>query len=487
MGPRERRRKLILLFLLLALLAALSYSVYYFALNRRLPIPGIAPSEEAIVPPSYLFSITGSGANRLLNPVGVTLGRDGRVYVVDFDRRRISVFTGNGRFLFAFNKITDGANTELGNPVHLITDKVGNIWASDRRLKAIYIFSPGGKYLRKFLPNGKADFAWSPLALTFDADGGLKVTDVGDTANHRVLYLDATGTVTAQFGKTVQVNNPEESPGTFYFPNGLAIAKNGDVYVSDGDNRRVQVFDKAGEFKQFVATSGVPRGTAIDGESRLYVVDALAHQVDIYNLKGELLTKFGEQGFGPGQFNYPNDVAVRGARIYVTDRQNNQVQVWGWPSGALPPLRPPSTPLGWLLCLSPLLLLPLLLLLRRRRFAVTEDFVNAMVAAGEASMLAERRFRFVVPESEYPRYEGRMEDGIDLGAVILGERHSASDAKAIQNKLEVPEETAVLLAVAQRTKGLCTEDENLRKLAVILEIAALDREEFVERFGKKAR
>lgn len=484
MTPRERRRKLLLLALLVLLVALLSYSAYYFSLNRRLPIPGVAPREAALEPPEYLFSITGSGANQLMNPVGVTIGEDGRVYIVDFDRRRISVFNRNGKFLFAFSKIADGTNPELLSPVHLATDAKGNIWVTDRALRAIYIFTPNGAYLRKFVPDGKKDFQWSPLALAFDSQGGVKVTDVGSSEKHRVLYFDASGKLVKQIGSTARVNNAEESPGGFYFPNGIAVAKNGDVYVSDGDNRRVQVLDKNGTFKQFVATSGIPRGTAIDDKSRLFVADALAHQVDIYSLKGENLTSFGEQGFGPGQFNYANDVAVGGNRIFVSDRRNNQVQVWGWPSGILPPIKPPSTPLGWLACLSPLLLLPLLLLARRRRVMVTEDFVDAMIALGKVSMLGERRFRFVTPEEEHGRYAGRVVEGVNLERIIEPERHSASDARAIQDRLEIDENTAIRLAVARRTKGLGTENEELRGLAIMLEIPVFTSLEFVAQFGR---
>lgn len=487
MGSRERRRKWLILLLLIALLAALSYAVFFFTQNKRLPIPGLAPAAAAIEPPSYLFSITGSGANQLRIPVGVTVGRDGRVYVVDFGRRRIAVFNRAGRFLFAFNTVSDGTYTELGNPVHLATAKDGTIWVTDRRNKAIYVFSPEGKYLRRFEPSGQKDFDWTPLALAFGDNGELRVTDVGNTQKHRVLYFDSTGKLTAQFGSTVQVKNPDESPGNFYFPNGLAVSRDGRVYVSDGDNRRMQVFDDTGKFEQFVNTSGVPRGTAIDSEKRLYVVDALAHQVDIYNLKGEQLTQFGQQGFGPGQFNYPNDVTIDGNRIYVTDRQNDQVQVWGWPVGAPPAIRLPRTPLQWLLCLSPLLLLPLLLLLRRRRFTVTEDFVDAMIAEGATQMFGERRFRFVVPEAEHSRYEGRVEDGVNLGEVIAAETHSASDARVIQQRLEIDEASSILLAIAQRTKGLCTQDEELRRLAVMLEIDVYDAAAFVEHFSKKRR
>lgn len=484
MGPRERRRKILLLLLLVALLLALSYAVFYFMRNKSLPIPGIAPPREALQPPSYLFSITGSGPNTLRTPVGVTVGLDGRVYVVDFGRRRVSAFNSNGRFLFAFDEVSDGTYTKLGNPVHMATGIDGTIWVTDRRNRAVYIFSPEGKFVRKFVPNSDENYKWTPLAIAIARDGSVRVTDVGETTRHRLLYFDPTGKLTAQVGRTLQVNSPEESPGAFYFPNGLAIAKDGRVYVADGDNRRVQVFDGEAKFQQFVGTSGVPRGEAIDGENRLYVVDALAHQVDIYNLQGEQLTQFGQQGFGPGQFNYPNDITVKANRIYVSDRQNDQVQVWGWPVGALPALRP-TTPLGWLFCLSPLLLLPLLLLLRRRRFAVTEDFVDAMVAAGATQMFADRRFRFVVPEEEHSRYEGRVEDGVDLGERIEGEAYSVSDAQAIQQRLEVDETVSILLAVAQRTKGLCTQDEELRKLALLLEIDVYDAASFLERFRRK--
>ena len=480
-------RKWILLALLLLLLGLLGYSAYYFNQNKSLPIPGLGRLEAALTPPEYLFSITGAGSNQLKNPVGVGVGRDGRVYAVDFDNKRISVFNQNGRYLFSFSKVADGKATALRAPVHLAIAKDGNIWVTDRRLRGIYIFTADGKFVRKFLPNGDPNFQWSPLALTFDADGALRVTNVAFSDQHEVIYFDSSGQIKKRVGQTAQVKNAEEAPGFFYFPNGLAVTSDGRVYVSDGDNRRVQVLDDAGLFKRFVATSGVPRGIAIDSQKRLYVVDALAHQVDIYDLEGKALTKFGEQGFGPGQFNYPNDVALFNNRIFITDRGNDQVQVWGWPTTAIPVVRAPSTPLGWLLCLSPLLLLPLLLLLRRKRFAVTEDFVDAMIAVGRVDMLEERRFRFVTPEPDHGVFVGRVEEGVDLGEVIQAEPYSDSDARAIAEWLGVSETTSIRLSVAKRTKGLCTEDEELRRFAIIMDIAVYDQAEFIARYARQAR
>ena len=269
--------------------------------------------------------------------------------------------------------------------------KDNEVWVTDRRLRSISVFDLEGKFLRTFEPKNET-LTWTPLALGFDNDGALRVTDVGNTEEHRVIYFSQDGSRTAMFGKTAQANRLGEAPGDFLFPNGVAVDKTNNVYISDGDNRRVQVFSPDGTFKSFIDTSGVPRGIAIDEKQRLYVVDALANDVEIYDLDGKSITQFGSRGFGPGQFNYPNDVALddRG-RIYVTDRENNQVQVWGWPVAALPAIPVPSNPLYWLACLLPLLLLPLLLLRRKIRIIVTPDFVDGLAEASEIAAVAGSR------------------------------------------------------------------------------------------------
>lgn len=481
MTPRERRRRIIVLTLLVLLLALLSYATYYFVQNRRLPVVDIAAPEEPLQPPRYLYSITGEGDNELSRPVGVGVARNNRVYVVDFGKRRISVFTTAGRFVSSFNKVGDGQT--LRNPVHLAI-KGDEVWVTDRRLRGVYVFGLDGTFKREFEPVGQKDFVWTPLAIAFGPDGSLRVSDVGKTNRHQIHYFSAEGSRTATFGKTEQVNSLEEGPGSFLFPNGLAVARDGRVYISDGDNRRIQVYDDKAEFKAFVDTSGIPRGIAIDEEQRLYAVDAIAHTVDIYDLDGKRLSQFGSQGFGPGQFNYPNDIALDGnGRIYVTDRDNNQVQVWGWPVAEPPAVTLPSDPLGWLACLSPLLLLPFLLLLRKTRIVVTPDFVDGLVAAGEMAAVAKRRrLRLVIPESDVELYAGREADGVQLTDVLVAEPFSESDARAIRARLDCTEREAILLAMSSRAKALGTTDRDLRRLAVLVDQRAVSVEEFRERF-----
>jgi DNA-binding beta-propeller fold protein YncE len=481
---RERRRRIILLVLLLLLLALVSLGTWYWLNYRTASLPQLARDDDLLPPPQYLFSITGAGANTLDNPVGVDVSDDGRVYVVDFGKSRVSVFTSNGRFLFAFDKTADG---QLKNPVHLqvLGDEV---WVTDRRNRALYVFGLDGTFKRQFVPKNEEEFRWTPLALAFDDEGRLHATDVGKTDEHRVIYFSEDGSRTVTFGRTVQVEDVQAEPGGFFFPNGLAVADDGRVFVADGDNRRVQVFDEKGEFERFIDTSGVPRGLAIDEEQRLYVVDALAHTVDVYNLDGERLTQFGVRGFGPGQFNFPNDVALDSRqRIYITDRENNQVQVWGWPALTVPRAAVPQEAWQWALCLLPLLLLPLLLLLRKRRYVLTPDFVGVLVEAGRADVLRSRRLRFVAPREDRAFYEGKVVEDVDFRHIVHFEEYSPSDVAALQDRLRCTESQAIYLTMAERARALLTEDIELRRLGIVAQVRVLDVNEFLEDVGSRSR
>jgi DNA-binding beta-propeller fold protein YncE len=476
---RERKRRWWLLGILLLLLALLAYSTYYYFQNRRLPLTDLG-RPDVVDPPRFLYAITGSGDDELRIPLGVGVADDGRVYVVDFGRRRIAVFTNQGRFITAFNELADG--TTLGNPVQ-VTIHAEEVWVTDRRLRTIEVFDLEGEHLRTFDSKDVSLKNWSPLSVAFAKDGRFFVTDVGDTDEHRVHYFSSEGSHTITIGRTYQANSLEEEPGGFFYPTGAAVADDGRVYVSDGNNRRVQVFDETGAFKKFVDTSGIPRGIDIDKEQRLYVVDAIAHTVDVYDLEGQRLTQFGSRGIGPGQFNYANYIDLdRRSRIYVSDRENNQVQVWGWPVAEPPIPALPESPWGWLPCLAPLLLFPLLLL-RKRRIVVTPDFVEALVSLEQIDAVSKKsRLRLVAPVEDRHHYQGRVEQEVGLEDLIDFAEYSESDARAMAEKYRLAEREAMLLTMAERAHGLGTQDVELQRLATIADIRSMDVEEFLEQY-----
>ncbi len=484
-GEHVPLKRWALLIILLLLLALLGYATYYFTVNKRLPIPRPAGPEEVVKPPVYLYSIVGQGDSALERPVGVAVSPDNKVYVVDFGNKQVRVFERRGAYLFSFDKVDDGRLTALSRPVHLAISPAGELWVTDRRARALYVFKLDGTFARRVDPDGDPAFDWTPLALGFGPGGEAYVTDVADTKKHRLLFMDDAGAVRKIIGKTVSVGRPTESPGGFFFPNGVAVASDGRIFVADGDNRRVQVFDKNGEFEFVIDTKGVPRGVVIDDEDRLYVVNTISHDVDIYDLDGKLITRFGGQGIGPGQFNYPNDIALDAdGQIYVTDRENHQVQVWAWPRAEVPEVFVPKTAGQWVLCLGPLLLIPpIYLLLRRRRYVVTADFVDAMAEAGEIRTMVRRRWLWVTPEADHAAYIGRVEDDVDLGELIRPEQHSESDADDLVRRLTILETDAILLSIAARHKRLCTQDPDVARLATLLGVDVYDRQRFLERYG----
>jgi DNA-binding beta-propeller fold protein YncE len=105
----------------------------------------------------------------------------------------------------------------------------------------------------------------------------------------------------------------------------------GRLYVTDSAAGSVMGLDLKGRTIWTLGrTFGLGRPTGIAwGGDRLYVVDTLHHNVIMVSPAGAYLGGFGMQGSGPGQFNFPTNIA-RGAdgRLYVTDTLNFRVQVF---------------------------------------------------------------------------------------------------------------------------------------------------------------
>lgn len=482
---RSRTKKIIALVLLVLLLMLLAWVGMYYSANRRLPIPFLQGGREEIQPPQFLYAISGpEGENALSKPIGVCVTEDNRAYIVDDRIRAVRVYESEGRYLFTFNAVESAETTRLMLPSDVVESPQGEIWVTDRRLRGIFIYSKDGTFLREYIPEGDGPESWGPISVSFDAQGNVYVVDIGTAEKHRVWVYDANGAEIATWGETVQADNLEASPGGFYYPNGTAVSAKGDVFVADSNNRRVQVFSKTGEFKYIIPTSGTPRGIVIDSNQRLLVVDALAHTIDVYTLKGDRLTAFGTPGVALGQFQFPNDIALdKRGRIFVTDRENHQVQVWGWPTSVIPPLEPPDKPAEWAICLSPLLLLLIPLFRRRRSFLVTEDFVEGMALAEKMDVMNDRRFHWVVPKTEFSKYEGRTLGGVALEDLLKPESFSESDVSELVEKTGVDRATAITLTMAQRIGRLATESQDLRQPAEALGVEVLDRAGFLEKYA----
>jgi sugar lactone lactonase YvrE len=488
---RSRIVRIVLLVLLLLLLILLAWSAMYYAANRRLPFPQVESVTGVTAPaPEFLYAISGpDGGDSLAQPVGVAVTADDKVFVVDAKARVVRSYFADGRYRFSFNSIVSDKGSQLGLPARVTIGPDGNVWVTDRRLGGIFVFDPdSGAFVREFIPESDVVETWRPIALAFNADGELYVADLGLNKLHRVVAFDSEGNEIARWGSTVQTTHITQAPGGFYYPNGIAFAANGDVFVTDMSNHRVQVFTPVGEYKYLMATSGSPLGVVVDPDQRLYVVDPFAHQVDIYELDGTRITGFGGPGLALGRFRFPSDLALDEAgRMFVSDRENNQVQVWGWPSGLIPPFELPDTPAGWLFCLSPLLLLLIPLLRRRIAFMTMPDFIEAMILVEAVPKMDDRKFKWIVTERVWDAYAQRASGDVRFEDLLHSEGYSRTDVDDMIEKSGVDEATAIVLTMAERAGRLATEDPVLAEAAAALGISVVDRERFLKEYAARRR
>lgn len=484
-------RKIALLVLLVLLLMLLTWSAMYYASNRRLPFPPVETSSGTdIVAPEFLYAISGPDtADSLQQPVGVAVSADDKVYVVDGKNAMIRCYDTDGSYNFSFNAIQSSKGTELSLPARVTMGPDGNVWVTDRRL-GIFVFDPAdGSFVKEFAPASDVVEEWGPLALAFNEANDLYIVDVGQAEKHRIVAFDAAGNEIARWGTTVQTSNVNQSPGGFYYPNGIAFDSKGNVFVSDMSNHRIQVFTPTGEFKYLIPSSGSPLGIVMDTDQRLYAVDPFAHTVDIYaSADGKRITGFGSPGLALGMFRFPSDIALDGAgRMYVSDRENNQVQVWGWPTGIIPPIVLPEEPAQWAVCLSPLLLLLIPLLRRRTVFMTTPDFLEAMIAIeGAVPKMDDRRFRWVVTEAVWSQYQDREIEGVRFEDLLKDEPYSRTDVEDFIEKSGADEPTAIVLTMAERAGRLATQDAVLAEAAEALDVRVVDAERFLADYSRRS-
>jgi sugar lactone lactonase YvrE len=129
-------------------------------------------------------------------------------------------------------------------------------------------------------------------------------------------YWSAFGTSGAGNG---QLNRPAD----------VAVGPNGEVWVADRNNNRIQKFDAEGKFQFKFGTKGsgdgqlsAPTALAVDAQGNLWVADSGNRRVQKFNAKGEYLAKFGSQGTGNGQFSGygPRGIAIDAqGNLWVSD------------------------------------------------------------------------------------------------------------------------------------------------------------------------
>ncbi|MFO1184892.1 MAG: peptidyl-alpha-hydroxyglycine alpha-amidating lyase family protein [Bauldia sp.] len=281
-------------------------------------------------------------------------------------------FTADGQFIREI-----GHNLYAWAFAHTVRiDKDDNIWATDKGTDMIVQFNPDGQVMKVFGRKKEASDAnavpWErpnpplppidqqfrqPTDVTWDPAGNIYISD--GYINARVAVFDKDGFWVRSFG------TPGAGPGQLNTPHSIASDKDGNIYVADRGNRRVQVFDGTGKvLRQIVmdvyydydkshaplgakapmTPQGVNFGTGLtqapgapwaicitppnaSGQQFLYAADAFPGRIYKVTLDGTVVGVLGEAGKALKQFGWIHEIACPSENeLFVAEILNWRIQ-----------------------------------------------------------------------------------------------------------------------------------------------------------------
>ena len=229
---------------------------------------------------------------------------------------------------------------KLGTPIKIITgvkwpwgvaiNQGGEIIVGESGTTSrISILSSTGETLRSFGSQGLIQGQFNRIrGVAVDDDGNIYVAD---EHNHRIQKFTPDGKFITAVGR----KGREELQ--FNFPMGIAINPlNKKIYIADHNNDRIQILNPdltfyisfgsrgggSGEFNQ-------PSDVAFDSTGNVYIADYNNDRIQSFTAEGQFIRKFGERGSGSGELHSPAGVSIGSDNVvYVTEKKNNRISVF---------------------------------------------------------------------------------------------------------------------------------------------------------------
>jgi DNA-binding beta-propeller fold protein YncE len=254
---------------------------------------------------------------QLLGPYGMSVDSKGRLYVADQKVGAIFVFNTETKDT---ELIRNGFEAHFGMINSVVVDDDDRVFVSDGKLGKVLVFN--SKHQVQDQIKGLVD----PVGLALDKENRLLY--VVDTQQDQVLVYDADTLKPLRKIGTSGKKHTLTTPGDFALPSDIALDKDGNVYVTDTLNWRVEIFDAEGKFiSQFgkhcdaIGCFERPKGIAVDGDGHIWVVDTSLNLVQAYDRDGALMGYVGGPGRLLGQFTDPVGIFIdQNNRIFVSEQ-----------------------------------------------------------------------------------------------------------------------------------------------------------------------
>ncbi|HET9407527.1 MAG TPA: SMP-30/gluconolactonase/LRE family protein [Candidatus Sulfotelmatobacter sp.] len=247
-------------------------------------------------------------------PHGLAVDSKGKIYVADGKVGVIFIIDSETR---ETEMIKNGRDASFAMIVGLAIDDNDRLFVSDAGAHRVLVFNPNHK-MEAVIKDGIG----IPAGMAIDTEN--RFLYVADIAADQVLVYDADTFQPLRKVGTGGKGHTLATPGDFAKPTGLAVDQDGNLYVADTLNARIEMFDADGNFIRTFGKRGdgpgyfaMPKGVAIDCDGHVWVSDSLQNRVQVFSQEGQLLIYMGAaQGILPGMFS---------GLQYITIDKNNRV------------------------------------------------------------------------------------------------------------------------------------------------------------------
>lgn len=265
----------------------------------------------------------GAGAGQFNKPRSVAVDGDNNIFVID-TTGRAEKFSPEGKFLLSWQM----PETAKGKAKGMGTDPDGNIFIVEPHYARVNLYDPSGKLLQQWGDNGtNAGQLAFPRSIAVAPNGDVWVSEYAYV--ERVQRFSPGGT-----NFVMSIGRQGDGPGEFNRAEGVCVDRAGNLYVADSCNHRIQIFSNDGKFLRQYGHPGTkpgemsyPYDIRVDATGLQYVCEFGNSRIQVFDQNDKLVEVIGGVGSAPGMFNNPWSIAFDSkGNLLVADSLNHRVQ-----------------------------------------------------------------------------------------------------------------------------------------------------------------
>lgn len=313
-------------------------------------------------------------ASRFCVPNGIAIDASGNIFIADTNNHTIrkitpagvvSTFAGEAGVIGNINTTNILFPAQFYNPNGVAVDNSGNVFVADTNNNKIRKITPAG-WVSTFAGSGTAGSTDgvgttakfnSPTDIAVDASGNVYVADKN---NHTIRKITPSSVVTTLAG-TPGIFGSADGLGSnagFYFPSGIAVDSNGNIYVADTSNSTIRKITSSGLVSTIAGSAGLqgstnglgslarfrlPTGLTVDASGDIFVTDTFNHTIRKITLSGIVSTLIGSTGTSGStdgnstlaRFFAPQGIVIDNfGNMFIADTNNSRIRkITGIPLG----------------------------------------------------------------------------------------------------------------------------------------------------------